>query len=388
MPRPHFTIKNRFQKRHERYEDVLTPAILRDVCRRITGRSDFTVNFVDSLNVGRLAKLEYLGKINYISFSEANINGRNACFQSFPSALVSYLQEDAKRKAIFFYFLPSDGNIETKYFVFMYRLMKTVGVKFLNEADHLDEVIKSFSSAGDIIVQREANRSRNRANESTYVTLGEDNVLEIYGKTYGANKYETTLLTIALRRVWPGKMELYEIKEGDLKILPAAARQVIIGLGVKVIPSDLMLERREFEENNSLRSPSFVYNLLDKLGEKRCALCSCEIPQMIHGAHILPVATIKQIRNINLEKKLEQALDRDNGIWLCNNHHKLFDLNLLLVTEDGRVKYKTRMRENHRKYIGTITSNIRIPNQVLNKKFVTYLQRRNRPLDGRAYTFF
>ncbi len=37
MPRPHFTIKNRFQKRSELYEDILTEDILRDVCQRITG---------------------------------------------------------------------------------------------------------------------------------------------------------------------------------------------------------------------------------------------------------------------------------------------------------------------------------------------------------------
>ena len=43
MARPHFTIKNIFQKRTETYQDILTNDILRDVCYRITGRRGFTV---------------------------------------------------------------------------------------------------------------------------------------------------------------------------------------------------------------------------------------------------------------------------------------------------------------------------------------------------------
>lgn len=390
MPKqkPHFTIKNRFQKRPERYENILTNEILRDVCGRITGRRDFTVEFNDTgYNIGRLAKLEYQGAVNYVSFSESEIGSRNSSFQSFPSALVSYLQDASPRKSIFFYFLPTEGNIETNYFIFMYRLMKTAGAEFLNEAGHLDNNIVPFNSVTDVIANRDANRGRNRGNASTYITFGEDNVLQIYGKTYGANKYETTLLCIAINAISQYDMELYEIKEGDLRTLPAAPRQVILDLGVRVVTSDLILERDEFERHDSLRSPTFIYNLLDKLGDKKCCLCTCEIPQMIHGAHVLPVASIKKYKHINLDKKLELALDRDNGIWLCNNHHKLFDLNWLLITRDGRIKYKTRMIGSHKNYIGNLTSNTQIPRNILTPNFVRYLQRRNQPLNESAYSF-
>jgi len=126
MPIPHFTIKNRFQKRSELYRDILTRDILRDVCQRITGRTDFTVDFDnEGYNKGRLATLEYKGAISYISFSEFEIKSRNSFFQSFPSALVRYHQETNPSKRIYFYFLPPNGNIETAYFIFMYRLMKS-----------------------------------------------------------------------------------------------------------------------------------------------------------------------------------------------------------------------------------------------------------------------
>jgi len=148
MAKPHFIIKNKFQKRSELYEDILTRNILRDVCRRITGRTDYTVEFDnEGYNKGRLATLEYRGRINYISFSEFEIASRNSFFQSFPSALVKYHQETNSNKRIYFYFLTPDGNIETSYFIFMYRLMKTAGTEFLNEDELLEnEIVQQRSS--------------------------------------------------------------------------------------------------------------------------------------------------------------------------------------------------------------------------------------------------
>lgn len=89
MPRPHFTIKNNFQKRSERYQDILSEDILSDVCYKLTCKRKFTVTFDNTgYNIGRLATLEYNGIISYISFSEFEIGSRNSFFQSFPSALV------------------------------------------------------------------------------------------------------------------------------------------------------------------------------------------------------------------------------------------------------------------------------------------------------------
>lgn len=388
MPRPQFIIKNNFQKRSELYENILTRRILRDVCFKLTGRRDYNVTFINiGYNIGRLATLEYNGFINYISFSEYEVGSRNSYFQSFPSALVKYHQEINPNKNIYFYFLAPDGNIETDYFIFMYRLMKTAGAVFLNELEHLTNEVIPFNSVSDIIAQRDLNRGRNRGNNSTYVTIDENNTLQIYGKTYGANKYETTLLCLAIYEITSYQMELYEIQEGNLTMLPASAREVIMALGIIVVTSDLILEREQFERNDSLRSPTFIYNLLEKLGDKRCALCECAIPQIIQGAHIWPVAHIKRANNINQNKKIEFAIDGDNGIWLCNNHHKLFDINILLITEEGRVKFKTNINENDEVYICDFTVNYQIPNSILTRKFLHYLEKRNSLLNKRAYNF-
>lgn len=388
IPKPHFTIKNRFQKRSELYEDILTTDILRDVCQRLTGRQDYTVTFDNTgYNIGRLATLNYNGSIRYVSFSEFEIGSRNSFFQSFPSALVKFHQEANPSKNIYFYFLEPDSNIETAYFIFMYRLMITAGTIFLNETDYLTNVITPFNSVSDIIVQRDLNRGRNRGNASSYVTIDENDTLQIFGKTYGANKYETTLLCLAIHKITPYSMELYEIQEGGLRQLPRDARSVILSLGIDVITSNLVLEKEEFETNDSLRSPTYIYNLLEKLGEKKCSFCDCEIPQIIQGAHIWPVVNIKSANTLDLDTKIQYAIDGDNGLWLCNNHHKLFDINMLYITPDGRLKYKTNIEQNHEEYLKNFTINKRLPNEILNPTFIDYLNKRNGMLDERQYSY-
>lgn len=392
--KPHFTIKNRFQKLSEQkgifYKDILSKKILKDICKRITGSTDYSVQFDDDVNEGRLATLEFKGSIYYISFSESDsIQGRNYFFQSFPTALVKYHQETNPNKNIFFYFLASDGKIETSYFTFMYRLMKTAGTNFLNEDEHLTNPIVPFNSVADIIVQRDLNRGKNRGNLSTYVTTDEDNILQIFGKTYGANKYETTLLCLAAHEITDNPIELYEIQEGNLRKLPKEARDVIINLGITVITSDLIIERDKeaFKENDSLRSPTYILNLLKKLGDKKCSMCDCEVPQIIHGAHIYPVATIKKVTNINQDGKLKLAIDGDNGIWLCNNHHKLFDLNILYVASNGRLKQKRKIELKHEQYIKGITIARQLHTDILTPTFIDYLDKRNKNLNAKEYSF-
>ncbi|MDP3698381.1 MAG: HNH endonuclease signature motif containing protein [Nanoarchaeota archaeon] len=387
MKKPHFIIKNKFQKRRELYSDILTPIILKDVCERVTGCRDYTYEFNDTgYNEGRLAIIKYKGRTNFISFSEDRVMGRNSSFQSFPTALVRYHQEENKNKKIFFYFLPSSGNYETPYFKFIYRLMKTAGVEFLNEDDFLTSRIHFFTAVDDIITSRDMNRGRNRSNQSTYLTRGSDNTIQIYGKTYGASKYETTLLCLALSKIATTGIELYEIREGNLRILPAPAREVINNLGtIKIISTDLTMERREFEENDSLRSPRYIFNILERLGPKKCSFCNCEIPQLVEGAHIWPVADIKRESNLSQAQKLEKAIDGNNGIWLCQNHHKLLDFHILTISNEGELKIQSNLDEISSDFIKDITTTNQIPDTVLTSQFVGYLEKRNRAFQDSHY---
>lgn len=388
MTVPHFIIKNRFQK-GGLYQDLLSPSILADVCQKVTGRTDYTCNFDNTdYNIGRLAVLEYQGKKTYISFSEVEIRSRNSSFQSFPSALSRYILEENINKEICFYFHPDiTGNWETPYFLFMYRLMQTANVNFLNKSDYLNDPVLPFSTPEDIILHKEQMRSRNSGNRSTYLTRGARNQLQIFGKTYGANKYETTILCLAISEIATTDVELYEVEEGGLTKLPQTSKSAIESLGrVQIFTSNTQIERDNFEKNDSLRSVSYIYNLLEKLGDKKCALCDCDIPQIIQGAHIWPVAEIKRENQFTQDEKLDLALDGDNGLWLCQNHHKLLDVNILRISEDGSIRYRTEINKTSSDFIQNITTNNKLPNEIVTDKFISYLCKRNERVQEAVYS--
>lgn len=394
MEKPHFIIKNKFQKSNRRYSDILTDIILKDVCKKITGHTEYTCEFDNTgYNKGRLAVLKYKGVINFISFSENKASfsenkafGRNSSFQSFPTAMVRYYEEKSPKKRIFFYFLPTSGNYETPYFNFMYRLIKTAGAEFLNEKEFLKKPIYPFTTVEDIITNRDVNKGRNRSNNSTFLTRNSDNSVHLYGKTYGANKKETTILCIALSKITDATITLHQISEKNLSILPQPDLAVIKKLGnIETLKTNMTMERREFEQDNSLRSITYTFNLFVKTGNKKCAFCRCDIPQLIQGAHIWTVAEIKKEHGMSIREKIEHAISGENGIWLCQNHHKMLDLNLLKISLDGKLNVISDLEEKSMQYIKNITSITKLPKEIITLTFVKYLKKRNELLEDSIY---
>ena len=187
------------------------------------------------------------------------------------------------------------------------------------------------------------------------------------------------------------KIKLYEILEGNLKELPKSSLQVLKKMDtVDIIRTDLTFEKRIFEEScgNQLRSPRYQYNLLDKLGEKHCALCGCTIPDIIQGAHIWPVASIRAAKSISIDDKVRYATDGDNGLWLCENHHKLFDRNIIAIMSDGSVKYNDSLSRAYIPYLRTFTKNTQLPSIYINDKFKYYVGCRNKVLNTASYVGF
>lgn len=391
--KPHFIIKKNLQKSAntgEYFSDFITEDVMSDVCRRICGETDYTYIFVDndyeddlverSYNKGRMALMLYKDSVSYISFSEKEIRGRNSSVQSVPTAYNIYYMSSHPKKSLYYYFLDLNGNPETDYIFMMYRLMKTIGFTFLNP-EAITQRIDAFNSVEDIMTARKLNSDGNSSNNSTYITKSSALQIDIYGKTYGANKYATSMMcyAMALLASKKQKLTLYEVLEGDLKELPKSCLDVIAKMGkIKVIKTDMQLEKKVFEENNSLRSPRYLFNLLDRLGTKRCALCECEIPELIQGAHIWSVADIKK-QPLTLEKKLSYATDGHNGLWLCENHHKMFDENLIRIKPNGRISYHSS-ENRHILFMKKITLVEKINDEYMSEKFIEYLERRNRAI--------
>ncbi|MBM7839577.1 hypothetical protein JOC54_002857 [Alkalihalobacillus xiaoxiensis] len=374
---PHFSIKNNYQKYPGKYSDFLTNDILRDICFRITGREEYTVDFIEETNVGKLVLLEYNNAVFYVLVPDLAVNGRNSYFQSFPTSIVKYYNDPCMERSIYFYFLPFKGNNTTNYYKFLYRLMATAGVSFLNTSEYLPFEIHPFTTLEDIVAIRESNRNRNKSNNSTYITKSSDNTVEIFGKTYGANKKETTLLCLALSNILSERAKLYIICEQNLTNLPAPDLAVIDSLNkIEVVQTTTTMERRELELNNSLRSARFIYNLLDKLGPKKCAFCDCDIPQLIQGAHIWPVAKIKRQHQLTLDEKLKYSTNRDNGLWLCENHHKLFDENLIMLNSNGEIQFSSEISGSSLTYLTGSTPKTSLDLEFINENVELYITKR------------
>lgn len=390
---PHFIIKRNFQKSEQTgiyFDSIITENTLKDICRKITGVEQFTLEYVDNsycndfietgYNKGRMAYLIYHDIVNYISFSEWTVGGRNSSVQSVPTAFNIYYNS-IYPKRLFYYFLNKEGN-RTEYQMLIYRLMKTIGFEFLNDYEVLNQKIYGFTTIEDIMNIRKENSRRNKSNNSTYITKEKNNVYEIYGKTYGANKYDTVMFCYALSILAQPyqKLVLYEIPEGNLKELPEPSKEVISKMDkIQIISTDIKLEKQIF--NNNLRSPRFIFNMLEKFGEKACALCECKIPELIQGAHIWNVSDIKRNACFSEEEKLNYAIDGDNGIWLCANHHKLFDENFFTFNNYGQIiMCRSNIETQNSFYINEITKKFQISEKYITQKFLYYLNERNRNL--------
>jgi hypothetical protein len=368
------------QKTPGLFDRVLTPQVLQDICVRVTGQCNYKViKDNSSYNKGRLVYIHYNGCINYITLSESVIGSRNASVQSVPTAINLFYTDTRVNKKLFYYFLPHEGNPFTDYHLFMYKIMMTAGIIFLNINDYYAENISPYTTIDDLIVERDENRGGNASNNSSYVSKTIDKI-QIYAKVFGANKYESTLLAIAASQIADRPIDLFHICEQDLTKLPASSVTTLNSLGnINLIDTSLNLEKHKYIENHfrlDLRSPTYHYNLHRQLGRKKCALCGCEIPEIIQGAHIWGVAEIAASSDINDDKKFEHATSGNNGLWLCQNHHKLFDSNIILLNSEGSIMVADNIKPTNRAFIANITCANTI-SEFMSDNFKWYLSQRN-----------
>lgn len=399
--KPLFVIKRNLQKTKQTgltFQDQIDESYLADICNKITGRSDYDCRYVDNdyqdeflqktYNKGRLATLRYGDYVHFITFSEQKVEGRNSSVQSVPTAFNIFYMCPYEKKKLYYYFICKEGNPLTDYHIFIYRLMETIGFKFLNYPSSV--VPFMFVNIEDMMRARDENRVLNGSNNSTYISKNEYGEYEAYCKTYGASKYESSLICYAMSSILgsSSKIKLYEILEGNLKELPKASLDVLRKMNsVEIIPTDLTFEKNALQESkgNQLRSPRYQFNLLNKLGEKRCALCGCNIPDIIQGAHVWPVASIKGNKALTIDQMVQYATDGDNGMWLCENHHKLFDRNIIAITTDGKVNYRRDILPDYIPYLQEITATHGLSALYINDNFLNYVELRDRALNMNDY---
>lgn len=192
MAKPTFIIKENSQKVKNHFRKVLTRDILKDICFRITGETEFICRFKDNAysdkyfaakktNEGRLAILKYSGKTAYIFISlpdpkDVKKSGRNSWVESVGVLYNKYFLDDDTNKEIYYYFL-GKKKVSTPYLNFQYRVFKTIGFNFLNDKETLGSEVQPFTTIEDVITLKTAvtKRSRNKKNNPTFLIQNGEN---------------------------------------------------------------------------------------------------------------------------------------------------------------------------------------------------------------------
>lgn len=373
------------QKAQGLFDTILTDAILTDICQRVTGQNRYrVVKDKSTYNKGRLVYVECNNEIYYVSLSEISIEGRNSSLQRVPTAINLFYADTRPNKKLCYYFLPHNGNAFTPCHLFIYKLLMTAGVLFLNITKFYHQTILPYDNVDDLIIDRRDNQGGNSSNNSSYVSKSPD-AIQIYAKTFGANKYESTLMAVAISHIADRPVELYNICEKNLRKLPQSSIKTIESLGnISLYYTTLFLDKHQTvdeSERTKLRSASYLYNLYNRIGYKKCALCSCEISEIIQGAHIWGVSQISHDDNLSEEEKFTHAVSGDNGLWLCQNHHKLFDSNIIMIDDDGHIRIKDGLVSKDIAFIRSVTFKTSLDDTIMTDKFRFYIAKRNQELN-------
>lgn len=80
------------------------------------------------------------------------------------------------------------------------------------------------------------------------------------------------------------------------------------------------------------------------------------------------------------DEKWLSATDGENGLWLCHNHHKLFDEGIVSITNSGKIVYSNELNETNKSFIKKTTTKNSIPSFAFTDFFEKYLYLRTRSI--------
>ncbi len=248
-------------------------------------------------------------------------------------------------------------------------------------------------------------------------------------KTLGAEAYDCfltiwTLNVLAQREhkelefLFAPEKWNFRLGQGDVKFtdgFPETITGLFKKLGLKIhyedsdeVLQDLQRENTQYrtaKERNILRNQElFKNNLRQKGVAMKCCLCGCEIENILQAAHLWGVSDIQNSASSIIDsiysdsvfssmlsdcqvegdkddiflKKYLLANSGDNGVWLCNNHHGLFDGHFFCFdSEDGTIIIDTdNLSEGDATFFEQITNNKKLPENILNTATKTFLTQR------------
>lgn len=78
------------------------------------------------------------------------------------------------------------------------------------------------------------------------------------------------------------------------------------------------------------------------------------------------------LANYNIpEDKFKLAVDADNGMWLCENHHKLFDSGIIWF-EEGKLVISQKLNTEDLMFVKQVTTIEEIEPQYINERMLAF----------------
>lgn len=364
-----------------RYKNEITPSVIGAILMRLGLSPDFTVEY--SLGDGRNIIIE-VGpqKRIYVIVSRENADARNAFLaQYIPTVLRAYIDDRTANKEIYAYLSDVSDRAKTAFIVDTYRVAKALGIGILNESDLGLGEIKPYDTFSEWKKAKTSRRNYNRANNSSYAIEDDDEIV-VYGKLFGANGKEAVFLACQLAQIAKktGKTVVFvQVKEQDTETVSENDKRVLQYYGVVIESGEIVVtdDRRRVSKSTCRSQYEFRYNLLEKYGGKKCYLCDCDIDRMIIASHIHRIVDIDRSPLPKAEKH-RQAVDGDNGFWLCANHDKLFEYGIVTFDVDGDLLVTEDISKTQADYIKKITTTTKIQPCHLNPELAGYLTLHNR----------
>jgi len=355
--------------------------VITKILNAMSLNTGYTIEYENGF--GHHIVVEDNGKKMYIILTREEADGRNAYLSQYiPTVLSQFIKDNTENKSLFVFLRDTTKKAKSSFHIDAYRTVKTLGINIINEKDlQMGDILpyKSFYEWKNAKTQRQ---ERNTSNKSSYA-IEENNVIIVYGKLFGANGKEITMTACQLAMI--GKEEgktttFIPVKEHGTKRIGKNDKELLIHFCVNIAKDYIVVKGKETIINKSTCRDQnlFRYNLLQKYGYKKCLLCDCDIESNIIASHIHRITDIDR-SNISDEEKQKQAVDANNGLWLCANHDKMFEYGIITLTINGEIIInKFELNVNQIKYVQSITYAEKIKKEFLTRAFVEYLKVHNK----------
>lgn len=94
------------------------------------------------------------------------------------------------------------------------------------------------------------------------------------------------------------------------------------------------------------------------------------------------VSQISHDDNLSDEEKFAHAVNGNNGLWLCQNHHKLLDSNIIMIDTDGHIRIKDGLVAKDVAFIRNVTFKTSLDDAIMTDEFRFYISKRNEELNA------